>query len=95
MEIQHNSTQRSYKASASPRVNPTLDLVLWGENREHSVCNAKNNKSIPIWTWLWGTERCIPTAKPQRGAAHANDPCQGCLQRRLPWGFGFLPLMSW
>lgn len=73
------------KASTSPKINTTSDLVQWDENREHFVCNAKNNKNIPIWTWLRGAEQCaFPTAKSQHGAAHANDPCQ-----RLPQSASF------
>lgn len=69
------------ETSASPRVNTTLDLVLWDENRGHFACDAKNNKNIPMWTWLWGREHCaFPAAKSQRGAARASDPCQGLPQ---------------
>lgn len=54
MKMQHNSIKRPYrnKAFTSPKVNTTWDLVLQDENRGYFASNAKNNKNVPIWTWL-------------------------------------------
>lgn len=94
MKIQHNSIKRPYgnKAFTSPKVNTTSDLVLQDETRGYFVSNAKNNKKVPIWTWLRGIAQCaFTTAKSQLQRSFVQmTHCRGVLCR-WPIAEGSLP----